>query len=59
MTRIPGLAVVVALAGGCGGEPGRGALREAAGEQQRAECRGSAGPAIALVHGIGSAVTIL
>lgn len=47
------VAAVALLAGGCAGSPGWGELTEAAGEQQRVFCRGEAGPAVVVVHGIG------
>ncbi len=46
-------AAVAVLAGGCGGAPAWGAVEEAAGERQRVQCRGTAAPAVVLVHGIG------
>ncbi|GAB7051207.1 alpha/beta fold hydrolase [Catenuloplanes indicus] len=48
--RLACLVLVVATLSAC---TSWGTVTEAAGEQQRAECRGSAGPPVVLVHGIG------
>jgi pimeloyl-ACP methyl ester carboxylesterase len=45
--------IAALLAGGCAGVPEWGSITEAAGERQRVLCRGAAGPAVVLVHGIG------
>ncbi|MDR7319953.1 MULTISPECIES: alpha/beta fold hydrolase [Catenuloplanes] len=51
--RLAGLVLAVAALGACAGEPSWGTVTEAAGERQRVECRGTTGPALVLVHGIG------
>ncbi len=48
------VAVLALLAGGCADAPEWGGITEAAGEQQRVLCRGAVGPAVVVVHGIGS-----
>ncbi|HWH01439.1 MAG TPA: alpha/beta fold hydrolase [Pilimelia sp.] len=46
-------AALVSVVAACGSPASWGAVEDAAGERQRVECRGTAGPAVVLVHGIG------
>jgi pimeloyl-ACP methyl ester carboxylesterase len=47
------LAVTAVVTAACDSAPSWGAVEQAAGERQRVACRGTATPAIVLVHGIG------
>lgn len=50
---VAAVAFLVALNGACAAEPAWGSVEVAAGERQRVLCRGTTGPAVIVVHGIG------
>jgi pimeloyl-ACP methyl ester carboxylesterase len=47
------LAFLALSTGACAGQPAWGSVVDAAGERQRVLCRGTTGPAVVVVHGIG------
>ncbi len=53
VVRLTVLAALGVLVTACGSTPSWGEIDDTAGERQRVQCRGTTGPAVVFVHGIG------